>query len=132
MKSIKYIALLCYCAISLSSCDKEGLTTAPPEPPGPASGQEFIFSNLVWYDNEMDNVYCSIVDYHLFRPSWRIDVSVKNDTTGVWLQAVNARENSHANGYLYSVSNQGSLYIRPNPPDTSLRGTRVSIKIKFL
>ena len=126
------LILLFVITIIFTSCEKDdkGKSTAPPEPN--LSGQEFIFNNLFWNDNDMGNSICYVNDPNLFKPSRQIAVAVKRDTATVWVPVVNARENPQATGYLYYVSNQGIINVWPNPADATLIGTRVSLRVRFL
>ena len=111
------------------SCSKQD---QPPQqrvgiyPPHPMAGSEIQFDSLVWEPDEyVKNAFIYIYNRpDLFMPFWKLDLSLRLDTSSVWLPV------SLSNGFMYHLG-PGSLVIATAQADSTLEGTYASVKIKF-
>lgn len=117
------------CNDGLSSCSKQDQPPQPrvgTYPPHPMAGNEIQVDSLVWETDEyVKNAFIYIHNRpDLFMPFWKLDLSLRLDTSSVWIQV------SLSNGFIYKLS-PGSLVIATARADSTLEGTYASVKIKF-
>lgn len=95
-------------------------------PPHPLAGNEIILDTLGWQiEDDNTNVFFQISNRpDLFMPFWKMDVSLKMDTSSVWMPA------TPSSGFVYTIG-PGSFFFTRIPPDTTLVNLPTSIKIKF-
>ena len=123
---IVLIAVSVFVSCSKQHQDQSQLQNVGKYPPHPSAGNEIQMDSLGWeVDDYNVNVFIAIHNRpDLFMPYWKMDISLKLDTSSVWT-AVNP-----SNGFVYHLG-PGSLGIAPLPPDTSLVHFYVALKIKF-
>jgi hypothetical protein len=125
-----------------SKSSSPGGSPPPQQTTDTLSGREFEFTDLTWkrIPSWAANVMVEIDRPDLFfNFSRALKVTIRLDTSSVWLNVF------HDNGAYFGGSNfyyatggsdffnavSGSLYIFPVPPDFSLNGRKVSVKVKF-
>ena len=120
------IAVTVFVSCSKQDQDQSQLQNVGRYPPHPLAGTEIQLDSLGWeVDDHNVNVFTGINNRpDLFMPYWKIDVSLKLDTSSVWTPV------NPSNGFVYHVG-PGSLGVAPTPPDTSLVNIGVALKIKF-
>ena len=115
--------------MAFASCSKQD---QPPQqrvgvyPPHPMAGNEIQVDSLVWeLDEYVKNAFIS-TNYRpdLFMPFWKLDLSLRLDTSSVWIQV------NSSGRFVYHLY-PGSLVIATAQADSSLEGTYASVKIKF-
>ena len=120
------VAMIAFVSCSKQDQDQSQLQNVGRYPPHPLAGTEIQFDGLGWeLDDHNVNVLTGINNRpDLFMPYWKMDVSLKLDTSLVWTPV------NSSSGFAYHVY-PGSLGIAPTPPDTSLVNIGVALKIKF-
>ena len=134
-----FVCLLITGAMFLIACDKRNRVDTPPfylDPlnhNNPLSGKEFRFDSLFWdYNDLRDIVAVYIVNRpDLFGNPGIYDVFLKQDTSHVWLPVVLKTSHAQFSGFIYGTG-PTSIVVWSVPPDVSLIGKPVSIKIKFM
>jgi hypothetical protein len=128
MKKISFNFFLVLITMVFVLCTKpnrppQGVGTYPPHS---MAGIEIRFDTLAWQsEDHIENVFIYIGNRpDLFMPFWKMDISLKLDTSQVWMPV------NLSNGFVYSLL-PGQLYISPSPADPTLAGRSASIKIKF-
>ena len=127
-KSI-YTCFVLIAMIAIASCSKHD---QPPQPrvgiypPHPMAGNEIQVDSLAWETDEyVKNAFIYIHNRpDLFMPFWKLDLSLRLDTSSVWIQV------NSSGRFVYHLY-PGSLVIATAQADSSLEGTYASVKIKF-
>jgi hypothetical protein len=144
-KILKYIAGISIAVIIVLSCKKHNNSYAPPHPiTDTLKGHEYIFDSQTWainYDEVADtNVVC-VTTYRpdIFYtlppgvPSLRRDVSLRLDSSTVWIPVPDITSISASGLYWYYIDGiHGYLRILSNQFNFQLVGRNVSVKVKFL
>ncbi len=144
---ISTLLLSMTCLVVFGSCKKEKyvysfvITPPPPPPVDTLKGKEFKFEDLPWVlagpgpvaDEEIWIGVENRTD--LFSRPRPVEVSIKFDTTAVWLTI--PKWNSPAvpanNGFLYVMDTfYSSFYVESYPLSFQLIGRKASVKIRFL
>ena len=133
--------------ITFTSCSKNfsnnGSPPAPTQYLDTLSGREFEFNGLSWREilSWGTNVIIDIDRPDLFfNPFRELRVTMRFDTSATWLDVFrdsgsypawpNFYYTTAGSDFFNTVS--GRIYVYPFPANLSLKGTKVSIKVKFL
>jgi hypothetical protein len=128
------------------SCGKNLSDRGAPPAPQPAdtlSGREFEFNDLTWRETPewTGNVLVDITDRPdlFFNPYRTLKASIKLDTSAVWLNVLQdtgypylAGSNFYYGFFGISYYVFGRFYIFPFPANLPLKGTKVSVRVKFI
>lgn len=115
--------------MAFASCSKQG---QPPQPrvgiypPHPMAGNEIQVDSLAWEtDEHVKNAFIYIHSRpDLFMPFWKLDLSLKLDTSSMWIPV------NSSNRFVYHLY-PGSLVIATAQADSTLEGAYASVKIRF-
>ena len=133
--------------ITFISCSKNysnsGSPSTPLQPLDTLSGREFEFNDLTWRQivSWGTNVIVEIDRPDLFFNPFREQrVTMRFDTSATWLDVFRDSGSYPAwPNFYYTIAGSdffntvsGRLYIYPFPANYSIKGTKVSIKVKFL
>lgn len=114
--------------VSCSKQDQEQsqLQNVGKYPTHPMAGAEIQFDGLSWETDEyFKNFFIYIHDRpDLFMPFWKMDVSLRLDTSSIWVPVNSSGE------FVYQLG-PGSLFIATTRLDTIIVSASVSVKIKF-
>lgn len=149
MKTVlKFISYALFAGIVIFiSCSKNSSNReAPPAPQAfldTLTGREFEFNDLIWREiaGLGTSVMVEVDRPDLFSNSFRVlKIKIRLDTSAIWLDVPHSPGYPYPGGfnffYFYGGDDfftvNGRLYIFPNPANPSLKGTKASIRVKFI